>query len=158
MGCSDALFLQFPALRRDHNPHDACIRPLVQLVLGDISVDCCKCPLIIVVRLKGSKTERQGVSVTVGHTGDILSPVETMVVIPQTPCSSSRMVLLWFVHILKEAVAELALSIGLYSGHSFSLMIVSYNFKKFGKRRIYYYIQSHPHLFMEITYTELQVH
>ena len=106
--------------------------PSYHLTLGDISVDSRKCPSIVVVRLKGSKTDpfRQGVSVTVGRTGDMLCPVEAMlsflssrggdvtnplfVFKDGTPLTRSR-----FVGVVKEAVTKLGLPEGMYSGHSF---------------------------------------
>ena len=61
-------------------PSEAGYDPSAHLSYGDISVDNCKHPSIIFMRLKRSKTDqfRQGVSISIGATNDDLCPVAAL--------------------------------------------------------------------------------
>lgn len=106
--------------------------PSYHVTLEDVSIDRPLLPTIVVVKLKGSKTDpfRQGVSITVGRTGDDLCPVKAMLAYlavrkgepgsplfmyqDGTPLTRTRLV-----GRVKEVVGALGLPKGEFAGHSF---------------------------------------
>ena len=106
--------------------------PSYHVTPKDISVDQQPKPSLLMVNLKGSKTDpfRQGVSVTVGRTDDDLCPVKAMLAYlalrrgdqeaplflfrDGSPLTRSR-----FVGVIKDTMSALGLPEGDYAGHSF---------------------------------------